>query len=169
MWVHEGGISTPLVAYWPAGISAKGKLTREVGHVIDLMPTFLELAGAAYPQTFHGHDLTPLPGRSLVAALKGGTLGERTLGWEHEGNRAFRSGDWKVVAPFRGEWELYDLRSDRTELTNLAGPKPAKVNELAALWQQWADQVGVVAWEKLPGASYKPSASYRKKSEPVAP
>jgi arylsulfatase len=169
MWVHEGGIATPLIAYWPAGISAKGTLTQEVGHVIDFMPTFLELAGAEYPQSFHGRNLTPLPGKSLVPALKGGRLGERTLGWEHEGNRALRNGDWKVVAPFRGKWELYNLHSDRTELKDLAVENPAKVKELSAAWQQWADHVGVVAWERLPGSSYKPSATYRKKSEPVIP
>jgi arylsulfatase len=169
MWVHEGGIATPLIASWPAGIAAKGKLTPEVGHVTDLLPTFLELAGAKYPQSFKGHELIPLAGRSLVPALQGGRLGGRTLGWEHEGNRAFRSGDWKLVASFRGEWELYDLKSDRAELHDLAAKEPAKVKELAAAWQQWADRVGVVPWEKLPGAAYKPRADYRKKSEPVSP
>ena len=109
-------LATPLIAYWPAGIAARGKLTPEVGHVVDLMPTFLELAGAKYPKSFQGNELTPLAGKSLMPALKDGRLGERTLGWEHEGNRAFRVGDWKVVAAFRGEWELYDLKSDHTEL-----------------------------------------------------
>jgi len=169
MWVHEGGIATPLIASWPAGIPSPGKLTPEVGHVIDFMPTCLELAGGQYPRTLRGRDLTPLPGKSLVAVLKGGQSGERMLGWEHEGNRAFRSGDWKVVAGFRGEWELYNLKFDRSELTNLADRNQAKCKELADAWQRWADQAGVVAWEKLPGASYKPSAQYRKKSEPVSP
>ena len=94
MWVHEGGISTPLIVNWPAGISARGKFTRAVGHITDLMPTFLELAGASYPKTFRDHELTPLPGKSLVPALTGGKLGERTIGWEHEGNRALRAG-WR--------------------------------------------------------------------------
>jgi arylsulfatase len=169
MWVHEGGISTPLIVSWPAGIPAKGQFSRETGHVIDLMPTFLEIAGTTYPHSFKDRPLTPLPGKSLVPALKGGRLGERTFGWEHEGNRALRRGDWKLVAAYRGEWELYDLQSDRAELNNLAGKEPAKVKELAALWQQWADQVGVVPWEKLPGASYKPGPGYRKKSEPIVP
>src|SRR5205823_9089681 len=127
--VHEGGIATPLIVSWPAGIAARGQLTAEVGHVIDLLPTFLELAGAEYPKSFHNRELTPLAGKSLVPVLQGGRLGERTLGWEHEGNRAVRVGDWKLVAPYRGEWELYDLKSDRTELNNLAAKHPAQVTE----------------------------------------
>lgn len=167
MWVHEGGISTPLIARWPAGIKARGRLAQQVGHVIDLMPTCLELAGATYPQEFHSRKLTRLEGKSLVPALRGKPPGERSLAWEHEGNRAIRVADWKLVASFRGQWELYDLKHDRTELNNVALQQPEKVKELAARWQQWADRVGVVSWEKLPGASYKPTAGYRKKSEPV--
>jgi arylsulfatase A-like enzyme len=169
MWAHEGGISTPLVAHWPDGIKARGGLTREVGHVVDFMPTLLELAGVEYPQTFKGRALTPPAGRSLAPVFQGRRLGARTVAWEHEGNRAVRVGDWKLVASFRGEWELYDLSADRTETHDLAARRPEKVRELAALWQSWADRVGVVAWEQLPGAGYKPSATYRRKSEPVSP
>jgi len=169
MWNHEGGISTPLIVSWPAGIAARGQFTREPGHIIDLLPTFLELAGAKYPDKFKDRALTPLPGKSLVPALQGRSLGERTLAWEHEGNRAVRVGDWKLVASFRGPWELYDLSRDRAELKNLAAQQPAKVAELTAAWQQWADKVGVVPWEQLPGASYQPSATYQKKGEVMAP
>ena len=196
MWDHEGGISTPLIASWPAGkvgravLSAppnahggrppdggvrtprptsSGVLCDEPGHVIDLLPTCLELAGAKYPAQFKDRTLTPLPGKSLLPALQGKPLGERTLAWEHEGNRAVRVGDWKLVASFRGPWELYDLSRDRAELKNLAVQQPDKVMELTAAWQQWADKVGVVPWEQLPGASYKPSATYRKKGEAVQP
>jgi len=169
MWVHEGGIHTPFIAFWPAGIKATGGLTSEVGHVIDLLPTFLELAGAKYPKSFQGRDLLPPEGRSLVPALQGKALDPRTLAWEHKGNRAIRVGDWKLVAQFRGDWELYDLQADRTELRNLASKMTGKVRELSAAWQQWADRVGVVPWKQLPGASYKPTANYRRKSEPVVP
>lgn len=169
MWPHEGGISTPLIVNWPSGIAARGQLARAPGHVLDLQPTFLELAGTKYPEKFQGHALTPLPGRSLLPVLQGKPLGERTLAWEHEGNRAMRVGDWKLVASFRGDWELYDLSRDRAELQNLAAQQPARVKELAAAWQQWADHVGVVPWEQLPGASYQPSASYQKKGEAVVP
>ena len=169
MWIHEGGIATPLIAYWPAGIKAKNKLSREVGHVIDLSPTLLELAGVEYPKTFRGRALTPLAGRSLAPVFQGKRLGERTLAWEHEGNRGIRVGHWKLVAVFKGEWELYNLAADRTETNNLAAKAPGKLQELAAQWSQWAERVGVVPWEKLPGANYKPAKGYRRKSEPVAP
>ncbi len=169
MWDHEGGISTPLIVSWPAGVAARGQFTREPGHIIDLQPTLLELGGVKYPEKFKDRVLTPLPGTSLAPLLlQGASLGERTLAWEHEGNRAVRVGDWKLVASFRSPWELYDLSRDRAELKNLAAQQPAKVKELTAAWQQWADKVGVVPWEQLPGASYRPSASYRKKGEPVA-
>lgn len=167
MWMHEGGIATPLIAYWPAGIKARGKLSHEVGHVIDLMPTLLAVAGASYPRQFKERTLTPLAGRSLIPAWQGRRLGARTLAWEHEGNRGLRAGDWKLVAVFRGEWELYNLATDRTETNNLAARRPDKVKELATKWQQWAMRVGVVPWERLPGANYKPAPGYRKKSEPV--
>lgn len=159
MWAHEGGISTPLIACWPAGIAARGAVTPAVGHVIDLMPTFLDLAASEAPAGIEGMSLAPV--------LRGGPGPERTLGWEHEGNRAIRRGRWKLVAPYRGPWDLYDLEVDRAETRNLAAQEPARVAELSTLWQQWADRVGVVAWEKLPGSSYKPSAGYRRKSEPV--
>jgi arylsulfatase len=170
MWVHEGGISTPLIAHWPAGIAARGKLTSAVGHIVDILPTLIELAGVKYPARLGRRDLVPLEGKSLVPILQGkAPQGERTLFWEHEGNRAIRDGKWKLVAEYRGKWELYDLESDRTECSNLAGKQPQRVQALAAKWQAWAKKVGVVPWEKLPGSKYKPSATYRKKSEPVAP
>ncbi|HEY1376283.1 MAG TPA: arylsulfatase [Gemmataceae bacterium] len=166
MWVHEGGISTPFIARWPAGITAAhGSLAPAVGHVIDLMPTCLELAGATYPQRARDMDLTPPEGRNLAPALRGEALPERTLAWEHEGNRAIRVGSWKLVAAYRKPWELFDLAADRSECHNLAGEQPDRVRELAAAWQRWADRVGVLPWEQLPGASYKPSAGYRKTSE----
>ena len=166
MWNHEGGIATPLIVNWPAGITARGQFAREPGHVIDLLPTFLELAGTQFPEKIQARALTPPAGRSLVPVWQGRPLGERTLAWEHEGNRAIRVGDWKLVASYRGAWELYDLSRDRTELDNLAARQPAKVKELADAWQKWADQVGVVPWKDLPSSNYQPGNFYRKKSEP---
>jgi arylsulfatase A-like enzyme len=167
MWVHEGGIATPLIACWPLGIGSRGAITDQVAHVIDLMPTLLELAGASYPHDFQGRILIPTEGTSLVPAFQGKKLPLRTLYWEHEGNRAIRDGDRKLVASFGGNWELYDLARDRTEVNDLASAHPDQVDRLAAQWQVWADRVGVVAWSELPGSSYKPSQQYRKKSEPV--
>jgi arylsulfatase len=165
MWIHQGGISTPFIAHWPAGIKARGTITPAVGHVIDLMPTLLELAGAKYPETFGTRKLTPPEGRSLVPAFGGKEWPERTLAWEHEGNCGIRAGNWKLVRSFKGEWELFDLAADRPETRNRAREMPDKAKALAGEWQAWADRVGVVPWEQLPGAKYAPSDSYRKKSE----
>lgn len=169
MWTQEGGIATPLIARWPAAIAARGTWTREVGHVIDFLPTFLDVAQTSYPGQFGERTLTPLPGRSLLPALRGGPLGARTLAWEHEGNCAIRVGDWKAVKQFGAPWELYDLVHDRAETSDVASADPERVRNLTAAWQAWADQVGVVPWEKLPGGSYRPTAGYRRKSEPVPP
>ncbi len=173
MWVQEGGISTPLVAYWPEGIAARGEITSQVGHVIDLVPTLCELAAPP------GTELPRFDGRSLVPVLRGKLLGpdapdtqqpgERNLAWEHEGNRAIRQGRWKLVAEFQGPWQLYDLEADRTETHDLAPEQPERVAQLTAAWQSWADRVGVVPWSELPGANYRPTAGYRKRSEPPAP
>ena len=91
--------------------------------------------------------------------------GERTLAWEHEGNRAIRAGRWKLVAAYKKPWELFDLVADRSECHDLAREQPERVKSLADEWQRWAEGTGVVPWEQLPGASYSPSAGYRKKSE----
>jgi arylsulfatase len=166
MWVHEGGSATPLIAHWPKGIRARGQWTDAVGHVIDFAPTFLELAGIKYPMQRKDVPLLPLAGQSLVTTFQGKGLNPRTLAWEHEGNRAIRAGNWKLVATLRGEWELFNLAEDRTETRNLVSAHSDKVRELSAQWQRWADKVGVVPWEKLPAPDYTPTKRYRKKSEP---
>jgi arylsulfatase A-like enzyme len=132
-FVHEGGIATPFIARWPGVIQA-GTISRRVGHVMDLLPTLLAVAGApARPlegtDLFHGDPETP-----------------RTLCWEHEGNRAVRRGDWKLVAPLGSPWELYDLAADRTELKDLAASRPDVVRELASLYDAWAARNGVKPW-----------------------
>jgi arylsulfatase len=145
-----------------------GSITPQVGHVIDLMPTCLDLTHVKYPKVFQGRDLTPLEGRSLVPIVLGKSPSPRTLAWEHEGNRAIRDGDLKLVSDFRRSWQLYDLKTDRTEIHDLAAQRPDDVTRLSAMWQVWADQVGVVDWQSLPGSSYRPSSHYRKKSEPLS-
>lgn len=150
-WVHEGGISTPLIAHWPAGISAKNELRHTPAHVIDFVPTALELAGVELPTELNGEPVPTKPGRSLVAAFgKDETIARESLWWLHEGHRAIRVGDWKLVA-LKGEpWELYDLKTDRAEQNNLAGKMPEKVKELEAAWQKQTDEFTALAMKTRP-------------------
>jgi arylsulfatase A-like enzyme len=140
----EGDCHTPLIVHWPGGLAvARGSTTGRVGHVIDLMPTCLELAGAPYPERYAGHALRPLEGASLVPVLRGRpAAGRRVLYFEHEGGRAILDGDWKLVARAGGAWELYQVARDATETRDLAGREPGRVAELAGRWRSWAARVG---------------------------
>ena len=150
-WVHEGGIATPLIAHWPAGLKRQGELERQPGHLIDIMATCCDVAGAEYPAEVEGRPITPLEGRSLVPAFEGKPIQRDALYWEHEGNRAVRVGKWKLVARGpKNEWELYDLDADRTELHNLAAQDPDRVRQMAALWDAWAKRCGVVMPDEFP-------------------
>ncbi len=152
-WVHEGGISTPLIAHWPSGLKTKpGAITPQTGHIIDIMATCADLAHADYPKTFHDQPIIPLEGLSLRPIFEGRTrTPHETIGWEHEGNRALRHGKWKLVSQYPGPWELYDIEADRTELHDLAATHPDKVRELAALYDQWAQHCGVRPWDEVIG------------------
>jgi arylsulfatase A-like enzyme len=145
----EGGIATPLIAHWPAGIDARGEVRRQVGHVIDLFPTCLDVAGVTVPDEQNGQRLIPIEGRSLVPAFSDEPVEREALYWEHQGNKAIRFGDWKAVTVGNGEWSLYDLKRDRTELDDQSGKHPEKVQELAERWQSWADRCGVWEWSAL--------------------
>ncbi len=135
-WVHEGGISTPLIAHWPKGISAKNELRHTPSHVIDIAPTVLELVGIVKPKEWKGEPIPEAPGKSLVSAFaKDETIQRKSLWWLHEGNRAVRVGDWKLVSAEGDPWELYDLKTDRAEQKNLAAQMPEKVVELEKVWQ----------------------------------
>jgi len=157
-WVHEGGISTPLIAHWPAGILSKrnGKLETQPGHLIDIMVTCVELSGATYPKEFNGEKIKPMEGISLTPAFKGDSLKrDQPIFWEHEGNRAIRDGKWKLVAYENRPWELHDMDRDRPELYDLAAKNPEKVKELAAKWETWATRTDVLplgAWRGKPKA-----------------
>lgn len=140
-WVHEGGISTPLLAHWPKGISATGELRRHPGHLIDIAATIYDLAGATYPK-----DATPLEGRSLRPAFANKPIDREALYWEHEGNRAVRQDDWKLVAKHNTPWELYDLAKDRTESNNLAKQHADRVATLQALYDTYAKRANVQPW-----------------------
>ncbi|CAN5572926.1 arylsulfatase [soil metagenome] len=137
MFVHEGGISTPWIMHWPKGISEKNALRHTPVHLIDLPPTIVELAGATWPAA-----KVPVPGKSLVPLLKPeGKLERDYLWWYHQGNKAIRMGDWKIVAKTeKGAWELYDLSTDRCEMKNVAAAMPEKVTALKAKWQSAWDQ-----------------------------
>jgi arylsulfatase len=145
-WVHEGGISTPLIAHWPQGISARGELRNQPGHLIDLMATCLDVSGATYPEGIDDRPLTPLEGKSLVPAFANRPIEREALYWEHEGNKAVRVGDWKLVTKHGGEWELYNLATDRVEVHDLSSRMPEKVRELSALWSAWAVRAQVAPW-----------------------
>lgn len=137
-WVHEGGISTPLVVHWPAGIAARGELRHTPGHVIDFVPTILELTGSKPPEEYDGKPVPSRPGKSLVPAFaEDRQIARDSLWWLHEGNRAIRVGDWKLVAAGgKGPWELYDLSVDRGETNNLINEIPDLARQLEQRWQQ---------------------------------
>ncbi len=149
---HEGGISTPLIVHWPKGIPAsqQNQLVRAPGHLIDIMPTCVALAGANYPTEFNGAKIQPMEGVSLTPTLAGKSLKRKLpLFFEHEGNRGVRDGRWKLVSTFKptnGAWELYDMETDRTEMHDLSATKPGKAKELAKKWDQWSQRVGVKPW-----------------------
>jgi len=131
-WTHEGGISTPLLISWPDGIKCKGETRRTPGHVIDIVPTLLELAGAT---PFPGAP--PAPGDSLVPLFSDDQAEHhQTFWWFHDKHKAIRMGDWKAVAPAGQAWELYDLSTDRAESKDLAKSQPAKLRELVEAWNQ---------------------------------
>lgn len=165
-WVHEGGISTPLVAHWPKGIPAERHhaLEPQPAHLIDLMATCVDLAGAAYPEEHAGQKIKPMEGVSLKPALAGQGVGRKEpIFFEHEGNRAVRDGQWKLVAKGpQGVWELYDMTADRTEQNDLAASQPERVRTMATQWETWAKRAQVIPWiwglphgEPLPGKQGK--------------
>lgn len=149
MWVHEGGIATPLVAHWPRGIEAKGELRHAVGHVIDLAPTILSLAGGKWPTEFDGRQLPTTRGKDLSPTFVRDVPIERDcLWWFHNGNRAIRCGDWKLVSSKDDPWELYDLARDRAENKDLAAANPGKVKELSEKWESMLHEFQRLAEEK---------------------
>ncbi len=149
----EGGISTPFIVHWPKGIptARNNSIIHDPSHLIDLMPTFVEVAGATYPKKHAKNEIQPMEGVSLVSTFGGKSLErEAPLGFEHHGNLALREGQWKVVSMYRRgqetKWELFDMVADRTEMNDLSKKHPEKLKELVDKWQAWADRVGVQKW-----------------------
>lgn len=150
-WVHEGGISTPLIVHWPAGIKARGELRHTPAHVIDMVPTILDVIGIEKPATWESETIPPAPGRTLVPAFQRDVMIEREfLWWLHEGHRAVRVGDWKLVAAKGDPWELYDLGADRAESRDLSAKQPERVKELEALWNSQLEAMSSLAARTTP-------------------
>jgi arylsulfatase len=166
-YVDEGGISAPLIAHWPKGIpqSRNGQLEKQPGHLVDVMATCLDVAGAQYPKEFNGKEITPLQGTSLRPAFDGKPINrQQPIFWEHESNRAVREGDWKLVALADKPWRLYNLAADRTEQNDLASSQPERVKDLAAKWDAWAARSNVLplgGWKDT--AAEKKAATFSKK------
>jgi len=146
-WVHEGGIATPMIVHWPGHAGDAGGLRHGITHVIDLMPTFLAAAGVEKPDHHVGTGAQPMEGRSWLPALGDADWRrDEPVFFEHEGNRAVRDGQWKLVALRDGPWELYDMSADRTELRDLSAAKPDAVRQMAEAYGRWAGRVGVLPW-----------------------
>ena len=152
-WVHEGGVATPLIVHWPEGIKAKNEFRNQPGHLIDIMATCIDVAGATYPTNYNNNNILPLEGISLSPAFKNKDLPNRAIFWEHEGNKAVRLGKFKLVSKYQKgseyNWELYNLEQDRSETNNLVEVMPSKAKELEILWKGWARNVGVRTWENF--------------------
>jgi len=147
---HEGGAATPFIVHWPAGIDAdgNGEWRDFTGHIIDVMPTLLEVTGSDYPKHYGGHQIEPYEGVSLAASFNDASQErEGYLFFEHLGRRAVRVGKWKLVTSERGQagrWKLYDMQADRVESTDLANEAPERVEAMAEQWQQWAERAHVL-------------------------
>jgi arylsulfatase A-like enzyme len=150
-WTHEGGISTPLIVSWPKGIKARGEIRHNAGHVIDIVPTLLELAGASAPKTMNGKPVPAPPGKSLVPVFtRDESVKHDYLWWFHDGHKAVRLGDWKAVAAKDEAWEVFNLANDRSETRNLAKKNPSRTKELVAAWDQRMEEIRKVALMDLP-------------------
>jgi arylsulfatase A-like enzyme len=155
-FVHEGGVATPLIVHWPAGIKNKGEIRKQVGHEIDIMPTLLDVAKAHYPKNYNGDSITATAGVSLVSTFSNKPLAEREIYWEHQANRAMRMGKWKIISPavMNGPygkwktytslpWQLYDMENDRSETKDLSAKYPELVKKMVGMWEPWAHKTNV--------------------------
>jgi len=164
-WVHEGGISTPLIIHWPGRVTDKGKLRHQPGQLVDIMATCVDASGATYPKEFAGNPIQSMEGRSLAPAFDDKPIQREGLFWEHEGNRAIRRDNWKLVSKHNQPWELYDMQADRTELHDLAAEKPQLVAELSALWNAWALRAHVLPNRESQGAQKGAAAKKAKQGK----
>jgi arylsulfatase A-like enzyme len=149
-YVYEGGIATPFVAYFPGVIKA-GRTSSQPAHITDIMATILDVTGIPYPETYNGNSITPAEGFSMKPLFEGKKWERQgAIFFEHEGNRAVRQGDWKLVSEYpQNRWQLYNLKTDRSELTDLSAQYPNKVAEMEALYEVWAKRAGVVPFAQI--------------------
>jgi len=148
-WIHEGGISTPLIMHWPQGIDQPGGIRHAPGYLPDIMATILDITGVPYPSSVNDREILPLEGHSLRSAFEADQIERPPMFWEHEGNAAVRIGQWKLVRQYPDPWELYNLEDDRTELHDLAPQYPEKVGEMEQKYEQWAARCGVLPREHV--------------------
>ena len=135
---HEGGNATPFIVRWPAVIKKGGTITHQIGHIIDVMATCIDISDTKYPSRYKGHNITELEGKSLLPIFEGRKReGHDAIFWEFMRNKAVRQGKWKLVTVGDNPWELYNMETDRTELNDLSGKMPEKVEELARLYDAW--------------------------------
>lgn len=147
-WIHEGGVSTPFIVHWPAQIETPAIIDNVPMHITDISATIYDASGAVYPSEFNDHPITALEGESILPLLRGNSdwSRQKPVAVEHEGNRGIRIGDWKLVAEWDSEWELYNIPEDRTELNNLASREPDRVSEMIGDYDEWSERAGVVLW-----------------------
>ncbi|MEO5997127.1 MAG: arylsulfatase [Chitinophagaceae bacterium] len=147
---YEGGTAAPFIAYYP-GVIKPNIIDKQPAHIIDIMSTCLDLAGINYPSTYKGNTITASEGISLLPLFKGDNWNQhKALYFEHEGNRAVRQGDWKLVSEYPANtWQLYNIKTDRTELNDLSASQPQKVAELKTLYEEWTKRAGVIPFEEL--------------------
>jgi arylsulfatase A-like enzyme len=155
-WVHEGGISTPAIFNWPEKTKSS-LLVHEPTHIVDIAATIYDVTQTEYPTELNGNDLTPLEGHSFRRAIEnGGWVRPAPIFWEHEGNRAVRLGDWKLVSEGNTVWELYNMKNDRTELNDLSGEQPEILNRMIQMYENWAERVGALPWPVIPEITASP-------------
>ena len=143
-YLYEGGIRTPLIIRWPKGVKGNGTLTEQVGHLTDIMPTCIEAAGVKYPENYKNKPLRSLRGNSLIPVFKGNKVERKApVFWEYAGGKAMRQNEWKMVKKNGGEWELYDLHHDPTELNNLSVSQSGILKKMSVSYQIWENEVGV--------------------------
>jgi arylsulfatase len=145
-YVHEGGISTPLIIHWPNGITKRSQMIHSPSYLIDIMPTVLEVSGAEYPEVYKGNAIFPIEGQSVLPLLREGEWQEhKIMFWEHESNCSLRMGRYKVIQKYdTGNWELYDLEDDRSELNDLSESMPGLLRSMTETWYGIAREKHVI-------------------------